>query len=321
MYTVALLSKPLRLTTQKRHKAYIDSTSQGTPGAFVPDLQSAMELWQQGFFGKGTLSRSEPSWFGRTSRRLGLDGGELTLEEITEARRAKRRKFKKEREQQQLLELKQKQKEGVLNPADANLLDKNEKKQIEDNENNAADSDAVVTKVRKEDTDLIKDGVIEKLETLHLHPCEAVFLCVCLGVLEIDGIETIQQLLQTFFPEDSDWQKYVVYHYFRSLGWCVRDGIKFGVDWLIYKQGPPFQHAEFAVSVQPSSGRPDWWWLHANMRVVNNAKKAMTLVYVTKEERPDYTKISNVAAFRKALSQYTVKILTFSRFTPSRCRD
>ena len=40
--------------------------------------------------------------------------------------------------------------------------------------------------------------------------------------------------------------KYAVYHHFRSLGWVVRGGLKFSVDYLLYKRGPVFSHAEFA---------------------------------------------------------------------------
>lgn len=38
---------------------------------------------------------------------------------------------------------------------------------------------------------------------------------------------------------------YVVYHHYRSLGWVVRGGIKFCVDYLLYKRGPVFSHAEY----------------------------------------------------------------------------
>ena len=38
--------------------------------------------------------------------------------------------------------------------------------------------------------------------------------------------------------------QYAVYHHYRSLGWVIRGGIKFCVDYLLYKKGPPFQHAE-----------------------------------------------------------------------------
>ena len=37
---------------------------------------------------------------------------------------------------------------------------------------------------------------------------------------------------------------YVFYHHYRSLGWVVRSGIKFCVDYLLYKRGPVFHHAE-----------------------------------------------------------------------------
>ena len=38
---------------------------------------------------------------------------------------------------------------------------------------------------------------------------------------------------------------YAVYHHYRSLGWVVRSGIKFCVDYLLYKRGPVFHHAEY----------------------------------------------------------------------------
>lgn len=37
---------------------------------------------------------------------------------------------------------------------------------------------------------------------------------------------------------------YIVYHYYRSLGWVIKGGIKFCVDFLLYKRGPVFHHAE-----------------------------------------------------------------------------
>jgi len=37
---------------------------------------------------------------------------------------------------------------------------------------------------------------------------------------------------------------YVVYHHYRSLGWVIKGGIKFCVDYLLYKRGPVFHHAE-----------------------------------------------------------------------------
>lgn len=40
---------------------------------------------------------------------------------------------------------------------------------------------------------------------------------------------------------------YAAYHYYRSLGWVVKGGIKFCVDLLLYKRGPVFHHAEYVA--------------------------------------------------------------------------
>lgn len=41
--------------------------------------------------------------------------------------------------------------------------------------------------------------------------------------------------------------RYMVYHHYRSLGWVVKGGIKFCVDYLLYKRGPVFAHAEYVL--------------------------------------------------------------------------
>jgi len=40
---------------------------------------------------------------------------------------------------------------------------------------------------------------------------------------------------------------YIVYHHYRSLGWVIKGGIKFCVDYLLYKRGPVFAHAEYDI--------------------------------------------------------------------------
>jgi tRNA-splicing endonuclease subunit Sen2 len=45
-------------------------------------------------------------------------------------------------------------------------------------------------------------------------------------------------------PDNGFIVHYAVYHHFRSLGWVVKSGIKFCVDYLLYKRGPVFHHAE-----------------------------------------------------------------------------
>jgi tRNA-splicing endonuclease subunit Sen2 len=63
-------------------------------------------------------------------------------------------------------------------------------------------------------------------------------------------------------PDNDFLVSYVVYHHFRSLGWVVRNGIKFCVDWVLYKGadgsgrgggvGPVGGHAECVSLAQRS---------------------------------------------------------------------
>lgn len=49
-------------------------------------------------------------------------------------------------------------------------------------------------------------------------------------------------------PDNPFLIHYAVYHHYRALGWVVKGGIKFCVDYLLYKRGPVFHHAEYALS-------------------------------------------------------------------------
>ncbi|POS73329.1 hypothetical protein DHEL01_v208276 [Diaporthe helianthi] len=86
------------------HTAYWDDE---TRTIIVTDENSMMELWQQGFFGKGSLSRSEPNWLKREKTRSGLTK-ERVSEVETNKRRAERNRVKwdRARAEQEALEQK-----------------------------------------------------------------------------------------------------------------------------------------------------------------------------------------------------------------------
>ncbi|KAI8174137.1 hypothetical protein KHU50_004498 [Colletotrichum sp. SAR 10_65] len=62
----------------------------------VFDAKSMRALWEQGFYGKGNLSRSEPNWLKREQVRRGLVPGQVS-ELVTANRREERRQMKWER--------------------------------------------------------------------------------------------------------------------------------------------------------------------------------------------------------------------------------
>lgn len=68
----------------------------------IRDPASIRALWEQGFFGKGSLSRSEPNWLKRELARRGSPEGKTVSEARTELRREERRLVKWERAKAEL---------------------------------------------------------------------------------------------------------------------------------------------------------------------------------------------------------------------------
>ena len=380
----------------------------------VTDETAVRALWERGFFGKGSLSRSEPSWLDREKKRRGLIANE-TSEEITAQRRAERRKFKQERarKEREAIEEKLKEERRVheyghaaeptarsryegLNGGRVDTLAESMESLFERqplsppvlppimlslsdpvNDNNDVDTgkeDCVLqpptepaasdaSKPMEQDHET-EAAAIENQEHLQLNPSEAFFLVYALGVLQICAQNASDLLLpETLFtlfrqhsyfppreaqdlqPDDPFLIQYVVYHHYRSLGWIVRPGIKFAVDWLLYLRGPVFSHAEFAVIVLPAytnsywrstqelenltknKESQSWWWLHCVNRVQSQVRKSLVICYV--EVPPPMAETAVVERktsameidIGKVLKQYKVRELTMKRWTPNRERD
>lgn len=201
--------------------------------------------------------------------------------------------------------------------------------------------------------------VSENEEHMHLSQEEAFFLVYGLGVLEVhaDNSDTVlpaTSLLSLFRrhsyspprslsvpaePDDPFLISYVAYHHYRSLGWIVRSGIKFSVNFLLYNRGPAFSHAEFAIVVIPAYTHPFWtegegskyaiqtrksksWrWLHCVNRVQSQVKKSLILCYVDvpppleDHEKPSQDDIGLL------FSRYRVRDISIKRWVPNRSRD
>jgi len=128
---------------------------------------------------------------------------------------------------------------------------------------------------------------------------------------------------------------YAVYHYYRSLGWVVKGGIKFCVDLLLYKRGPVFHHAEFGVVVIPvyedikdkenspfklANVEPfTWTWLSTINRVNSQVQKTLILTYVTIPSQSQHP--SHLLSSPACLAHYSVREVVLRRFIPARMRD
>lgn len=196
-------------------------------------------------------------------------------------------------------------------------------------------------------------------EHLQLSQEEAFFLVYGLGILEIyaddsDIVLPASSLLSLFRrhsyfpprslsvlaePDDPFMLSYAVYHHYRSLGWVVRSGVKFSVDYLLYNRGPAFSHAEFAVTVVPAYSHPywseteqqkktmqaetgkSWWWLHCVNRVQSQVKKNLILCYVDVPPPLEEHEKSVQDDIGKLFARYKVRDISIKRWIPNRSRD
>lgn len=311
-------------------------------------------LWLQGFFGKGTLSRSDPTWRQRARNRTEQDNF-VTKENVTRARRDDRKTFKSARAQLQQLEALERQRQ--LTPQERQYLHQIQK-QMEllkaplrntRPAGGAADAAATSSETKAEATNDhlgFRGGPISEaldvaapehadLESLQLQKVELFFLAFALDVVTVVHENRRLTLDETFrvcmrhhmAPDNRFLLEYVAYHHFRSLGWCVKSGIKFGCHMLLYKRGPPFLHAEYAVLVVANDGRDwtSWEDFMAIARVVTGVKKTLVLVYV---DMPNSRLFSDMtrgplhpAAVKNLLRLYKVTEVVYRRWSPSRTRD
>lgn len=383
-----------------------------TCSVHVTDEATVRVLWERGFFGKGSLSRSEPSWLDREKRRKGVNATE-TSEEVTRRRREERRIFKKERARKEREALEEKLQEeaghaalngtvngtnnqiqdavisskllnGLIGQSSPPALDAQseepaiiESSPLDHGKRDSAEENGVPKSPNQLQNSSLNDrpmsntvNNIVNQEHLQLTPEEAFFLVYGLGILQIkypknpNLISTAslfslfrqishfpQQPASDIHPDDPFLLSYVVYHHFRSLGWVVRPGIKFAVDYLLYNRGPVFAHAEFAVLILPSyshaywhSGahqlakqqqqRRSWTWLHCVNRVQSQVRKSLLLVYVevpppmgvsspgTESSTQEGTLLAESDVdITRLLQRYRIRELTVRRWTPNRSRD
>ncbi|KAL4708997.1 hypothetical protein ACJJTC_005858 [Scirpophaga incertulas] len=139
---------------------------------------------------------------------------------------------------------------------------------------------------------------IKLVEKLMLTLPEAFFLSYGLGCLQILDSENkhinTDQLWDIFQRTDKNFIiKYVVYHYFRSKGFIVKPGIKFGGDFLLYKEAPSLAHSDFIVVIKSDKDNTDWVSTLGHIRMATTTIKEIVVAEVSKpdEDLPNTPKI------------------------------
>lgn len=140
-------------------------------------------------------------------------------------------------------------------------------------------------------------------ETLVLSHEEAFFLSYFLEVLEIkdsnDKVLTSIDLFHEFIELNRMFTRRIVaYIYLKSKNWIIRDGAKFGSDFLIYKKSIRIFHASFIVHVigDESKSQKDLQGHHRTAE--NSAKDLLYLTMHLPEEEYDTNSIDSLDKFK-----------------------
>ncbi|KAH9940930.1 uncharacterized protein BXZ73DRAFT_88603 [Epithele typhae] len=311
-----------------------------TRSVWITNEKDSTILWRRGFFGKGDLSRSEPSWLARQVNARKAAGKYMTSEEVREKRRQERKQFKLDRAAalaRAAAEAEAAFAEGreaapTFIPSGATWKPQQQ-----------VSAEPSLPEEPPEEDDETEQGLelLEDREHLQLTLQEAFFLAWNLDCLTILNSHTwepmsLKHIWATFQdahcvphgPPTYDNRfdnpflvNYAAYHYYRSLGWVIKGGIKFCVDLLLYKRGPVFHHAESSVqSLHPPELHTfSWSWLSTVNRVNSQVMKTLILTYVT---IPAQSRISTELLSSPAcLAHYSVRDVVLRRFIPARMRD
>ena len=192
----------------------------------VQDTDDVTALVANGFYGKGVFSRSVPTHVTiQDSPTLGTSSEEKPL--------------------RKRVRVSQDGREDTVN--------RKEEEEEETEREKVTDDDTV----KEERVVREKEGSHPSTEALCLTGEEAFYLTAEVSRLSVCPSTDTTQCLST----NELWRQlranhrrfpytYSAYHHYRRKGWVVRPGAKFGVDYLLYKDGPESYHSSYAVIVQ-----------------------------------------------------------------------
>lgn len=115
-YLLSYLTQVLYPPTQPTYNGYFSSA---TSSIHITDNETIRKLWEMGFFGRGNLSRSEPTWL-ENQKKQGA-----TAEENTAKRREERRQAKLERARKEQEEIERRLNEEMRSGTNGNILKNN----------------------------------------------------------------------------------------------------------------------------------------------------------------------------------------------------
>lgn len=299
-------------------------------GVLVGNQEHISRLLQLGCYGKGIFSKSAPthhclpelSQFCRPSRRRRNEtsseasasvasaggGNSRDSEWMVRLKQLEEEEVKRVELHSQWKAVKEETSKGVTNP----LTDIQTSSYLEEEESFQEDGtkedkpiDSIETSYHncmERIKELRKNDPYPAKELLQLSSEEATYLAMECNILQVfspDGSLVNAETLWTHFLGTNGRfiELYTAYRYYRSKGWVPKSGLKFGVDFLLYKEGPSFYHSTYAVVVtlleqcveasieslcKPPTTGLTWREVIALNRVNEAAGKELIVCYVVK---------------------------------------
>uniref|UniRef100_D3TRD0 tRNA-intron lyase n=1 Tax=Glossina morsitans morsitans TaxID=37546 RepID=D3TRD0_GLOMM len=164
-------------------------------------------------------------------------------------------------------------------------------------------------------------------ETLALSLEEAFFLSYYLKVLTINNIQDERLEWFEMLQEcETINRKFVcnlaAYIYLKSKCWIVKSGLKFGSNFLIYRKGPRFYHASFAVLI--SCNNEACAHLVAKnikglQRIAETSDKDILLLDVTKPSDFQMRSLEDIS--RLAISESVIRRFNYAAFVQKKAQE
>ncbi|KAJ1651945.1 tRNA splicing endonuclease subunit sen2 [Dispira simplex] len=316
------------------------------------DPLAASFLWRHGCFGKGTLSRSEATWWKR-------QWDHLRLQYATDAEI--RTELTRKSLQPEYLTYLRRQLREAGKAASCGPLSAIHTPPESDSSASQSSHFAASSAVLRTLPTLPSRYLQADMEVLKLSAEEALFLSWALDVVDVydpdQGLHSLDSLWGALIPtvcaspklslpilSHSLMIRYVVYHYYRSRGWVVLSGFKFASDYVLYKRGPVFHHSLYSVLIQPvdNRGHPipfgnspsavsddrktlTWTQFITANRITTQAQKNLVLCYVVV---PDDATVAQSGLdtlrdpfdWSTLLRLYSITELRVERWVPERTR-
>ncbi|XP_065893434.1 uncharacterized protein [Dysidea avara] len=108
--------------------------------------------------------------------------------------------------------------------------------------------------------------------------------CLQVFLTNKDQLLATENLWKECCKRDNNFiHKYVVYEHYRKKGWVPKPGTKFGVHFLLYKDGPAYYHSSYGVVVRSAVPQSEltWQFMISLVRVMESVRKGTIVCDVT----------------------------------------